>query len=122
MKLPIKFPTGDIIEAGINIRPGVGAMLKSLNRHFEIIVFTASHPCYANVVIDYLDPTGELVHHRLFREHCYLMNNGPYIKDLRIIDRDPAKTVLVDNAAYSYVFQLDNGIPILPYYCGSHDF
>lgn len=122
VKLPIKFPTGDIIEAGINIRPGVGAMLKSLNKNFEIIVFTASHPCYANVVIDYLDPTGELIHHRLFREHCYLMSNGPYIKDLRIIDRDLSKTVLVDNAAYSYVFQLDNGIPILPYYCGSHDF
>ena len=86
------------------------------------MVFTASHPCYANVVIDYLDPTGQLVHHRLFREHCYLMNNGPYVKDLRIIDRQPSKMVLVDNAAYSYVFQLDNGIPILPYYSGEHDF
>lgn len=24
--------------------------------------------------------------------------------------------MLVDNAAYSYAFQLDNGIPILPFY------
>ena len=30
--------------------------------------------------------------------------------------------VLVDNAAYSYVFQKENGIPILPYYSGSDDF
>ena len=44
------------------------------------------------------------------------------MKDLRIIDRDPSKMVLVDNAAYSYVFQLENGIPILPYYQGVHDF
>lgn len=30
--------------------------------------------------------------------------------------------VLIDNAAYSYSFQLENGIPILPYYDGSNDF
>nr|VVW89458.1 unnamed protein product [Nymphaea colorata] len=30
--------------------------------------------------------------------------------------------LLVDNAAYSYAFQLDNGIPILPYFKGKHDY
>ena len=30
--------------------------------------------------------------------------------------------VLVDNAAYSYAAQPDNGIPILPYYHGKSDF
>lgn len=30
--------------------------------------------------------------------------------------------VLVDNAAYSYAFQLDNAIPILPYYKGKNDY
>ena len=30
--------------------------------------------------------------------------------------------ILVDNAAYSYAFQLDNAIPILPYYKGKNDF
>ena len=34
VKLPIKFPTGDIIEAGINIRPGAETILKNLNKHF----------------------------------------------------------------------------------------
>ena len=28
----------------------------------------------------------------------------------------------MDNAAYSYAFQLDNAIPILPYYKGKNDF
>lgn len=45
-----------------------------------------------------------------------------YIKDLRVINRDLKDMVLVDNAAYSYAFQLDNGIPILPYYHGSQDY
>ncbi len=29
--------------------------------------------------------------------------------------------LLVDNAAYSYGFQLDNGIPIIPYYDNKKD-
>ena len=39
-----------------------------------------------------------------------------YVKDLRVIDRPASDLVLVDNAAYSYAFQMDNGIPIIPYY------
>lgn len=38
------------------------------------------------------------------------------MKDLRVIDRDLKKLLLVDNAAYSYCFQLDNGVPIVPFY------
>lgn len=45
-----------------------------------------------------------------------------YIKDLRAIDRPLSDIILVDNAAYSYAYQLSNGVPILPYYHGSVDF
>lgn len=45
-----------------------------------------------------------------------------HVKDLRVIDRELTDMVLVDNAAYSYIYQMDNGIPILPYYHGSTDF
>jgi CTD small phosphatase-like protein 2 len=40
------------------------------------------------------------------------------VKDLRILNRSLSEVVLVDNAAYSYSFQLENGIPILPFYEG----
>jgi len=43
-------------KAGINIRPYTIECLKELSLYYEIIVFTASHSCYANVVLDYLDP------------------------------------------------------------------
>lgn len=111
-----------MIEAGINIRPHAQEILENLSKNFEIIVFTASHSCYANVVLDYLDPEDRYIHHRLFREHCYQTPEGMYCKDLRVIDRDMSEMVLVDNAAYSYAAQLDNGIPILPYYHGKSDF
>lgn len=45
-----------------------------------------------------------------------------YVKDLRVLGRDLSGVVLVDNAAYSYAFQLDNGVPILPFYHGDGDF
>ena len=47
-------------------------------------MFTASHRCYADKVLDYLDPDGSLIHHRLYRENC-IFTNGVYVKDLRIL-------------------------------------
>jgi CTD small phosphatase-like protein 2 len=106
-----------IKKAGINIRPFTKEILKELNEIFEIIVFTASHSCYANVVLDHLDPKNEFIHHRMYREHCVASKEGMYIKDLRVIkNRDLSDIIIVDNASYSFAFQRDNGIPILPYY------
>ena len=114
--LPITFPNGEVVNAGINIRPYALECLKEVNKHFEVFVFTASHQCYANVVLDYLDPTGELIHHRFFRDSCVNMN-GIFIKDLRIFaNRNLSEMVLIDNASYSFAYQIDNGIPIISWH------
>ena len=122
LKITIKFSKGETAEAGINIRPGAVEILQALKGHYEVMVFTASHQCYANEILDYLDPEGELIHHRLYREHCSLTDSGYYVKDLRILGRPMRDVLLVDNAAYSYAYQLDNGVPILPYFHGSTDY
>ena len=120
--LPIKFPYGDVIEAGINIRPYVMECLEELSKYYEIIVFTASHSCYANVALDYLDPENKYIHHRLYREHCMTTEEGLYIKDLRILaNRDLKDVLIVDNAVYSFGYQFDNGIPIIPFYFNKKD-
>ena len=120
--LPIKFPSGDIIEAGINIRPYARECLEELSKHFEIFVFTASHACYANVVLDFLDPENKLIQHRLFRESCVQTEEGLYVKDLRVFaNRNLKDLVLVDNAVYSFGYQIENGIPIAPYYYHKSD-
>jgi len=95
--------------------------LCALSKYFEVIIFTASHSSYASAVIDYLDEKNEWVHHRLFREHCLLTIQGFYVKDLRVINRELKDTILIDNAAYSYAYQLENAVPILPYYQGGAD-
>lgn len=77
-----------------------------MSRMFEIVAFTASHESYADVVLDEIDPKRELISHRLYRRHCFEIHPNIYTKDLRIINRDLSQMVLVDNAPYSYIFQL----------------
>ncbi len=108
--------------APVNIRPFAKEVLVELAKQFELMVFTASHEAYANAVIDYLDPKKQLIQHRLFRRHCDYIEEGYYVKDLRLLNRDLKKVVLVDNAAYSYAFQLNNGIPIIPYFDAEADY
>jgi CTD small phosphatase-like protein 2 len=58
----------------------------------------------------------------MYREHCHLTQEGLYIKNLDIIEnRDPNSYSLIDNAAHSFGFQLDNGIPIVPFYDEASD-
>lgn len=66
--LPISFPTGELIDAGINVRPYTIEVLRELSKQFEIIVFTASHSCYAATVLEFLDPDHTLIHHKLYRD------------------------------------------------------
>ena len=66
-------------------------------------------------MINELDKNKEYVDHRVYRDSC-VVSNGLYIKDLRVLGRDLNKVVIIDNAVISFGFQLDNGIPILPFY------
>lgn len=121
IQIPIIFPTGEKISAGINIRPFAIEILEEMSEFFEIIIFTASHYCYANPVIDFLDKK-KVVSRRLFRDHCSQIAPGLFTKDLRVMQgRDLCNVILVDNAAYSFLPQVFNGVPILPYYRGKKD-
>jgi CTD small phosphatase-like protein 2 len=55
---------------------------------------------------------------RLYRDSCIKSVDGVYVKDLRIFDkcRRMEDIVIVDNAVYSFGYQLENGIPIIPFY------
>ena len=104
------------------MRPYCLQCLQELSKYYEIVVFTASHSCYANVVLDYLDPKNKYIQYRLFRENCIQTEEGIYIKDLRVLmNRNMKDVIIVDNAAYSFGFQIENGLPIIPYYDNKQD-
>jgi len=115
--LTIEFPNNEVVDAGLNIRPYAIECLKEANKHFQVIVFTASHSWYADAVLDYVDPDHELIQYRMYRDQWVETPQGIFIKDLRMIaNRDLRDVLLVDNASYSFGYQLDNGIPIIPFY------
>jgi CTD small phosphatase-like protein 2 len=73
-------------------------------------------------VLDHLDPGNEFIHHRLFREHCVITEESVYIKDLRVLgNRELKDIVIIDNATYSFGYQIENGIPIVPFYDNKAD-
>lgn len=86
-------------------------------------MFTASHQSYADVVLNLLDPTNEIFEMRLYRDSCVKTNDGVYVKDLRIFEncRKMEDLIIVDNAVYSFGYQLENGIPIIPFYDDKED-
>ena len=114
--LPILFPTGETVVVGINVRPCARECLAAVSSFSEVVVFTASQQCYADRVLDLLDPERKYVSLRLYRQHC-IVSQGVHIKDLRILgNRRLEDITIVDNAAYSFAYQLDNGVPIISWY------
>lgn len=107
---------------GLNVRPYCIEFLERLVKHFEIFVFTASSPNYANSIVNFLDPYNQLINGILTRNNCMETKNGFFIKDLRVIkNRDLKNIFIVDNLSHSFGFQIDNGVPILEFHFDKKD-
>lgn len=65
------------------VRPGCFEFLRSVSKCYEVMIFTAATQEYANRVINLVDPQGEFIHHRLYRQHTNMIN-GEIVK-VRII-------------------------------------
>lgn len=110
---------GELHTVYVKKRPGVDNFLKKASEWYEIVMFTASLALYANPVMDLLDPHN-LVHLRLYREHCVLIG-GCYVKDISRLGRDLRRTFIIDNSPLSYVFQPENAIPITAFFTDEND-
>ena len=61
--------TNEEEEGFYMIRPGCCRFLRELSKLYEIVVFTAAMPDYADWILDQIDEPG-YVAHRLYRQHC----------------------------------------------------
>ena len=82
---------------------------------------TLSHQAYADAVLNFMDPTNKYFKYRLYRNNCSLVDvNGVkfYVKDLDIFNEfyDLKDIIIIDNSVLSFIYHLENGIPIVPYY------
>lgn len=58
---------------------------------------------------------------RLYRNNCVKTPFG-MVKDLRIIEnRDLKDIILIDNSCLSFAFNINNGVPILPFFDNEND-
>ncbi|CDW71328.1 nli interacting factor-like phosphatase family protein [Stylonychia lemnae] len=82
------------------IRPGALKFLYEMKHFFEIVVFTAAIPEYADWIIDSIDPD-KCITHRLYRQHTTPQKECA-LKDLRKLGRPLEKTIIVDNIEENY--------------------
>lgn len=90
------------------------------------MVFTASVKEYADAILNHIDPENKLIHHWYYWESCRKSEadgNQIYVKDLWMFEDefDLKDIVIVDNAVYSFINQLENGIPIIPFWYDKED-
>ena len=124
--ISVTLPSKKIARIGVNVRPHWKKAIEIIKKKYTIVIYTASHSSYANAVLNFLDPENKYFYNRLYRSNCIDVKlNGKtfYIKDMNIFEGFDLKDILiVDNSVMSFAYDLDNGIPILPYYDAEKDF
>ena len=86
IKVPFKSLQGKVISGYVNVRPYAKEIIKNMSKYFDVLVFTAGNQCYADPILDYIDPERK-IQHRLYRDSCTMVNNQLFVKDLRILGR-----------------------------------
>lgn len=101
------------------IRPGAHKFLAQVSKLFEIMIFTASVPGYAKEVVKLLDHQNDWF--PLFSRNDWIFQNGKYIKELSVLNRDLKHTIIVDNWPDSFCLNKFNGVPISSWYDDPND-
>jgi len=83
------------------VRPGALEFLQEMSQAYELVIWTAATQDYADWVLDKIDTEG-LISHRLYRQHVSSLPDHGYIKDLHLMGRSLAKTLIVDNRSANF--------------------
>ncbi|KAH7826035.1 putative nuclear LIM interactor-interacting factor related [Monocercomonoides exilis] len=96
-------------------RPGLMQFLDEVSEMYEVIVFTASKTEYASALLDIIEQGKHRIHHRLYRDACFCCS-GNFIKDLRVLNRDLSRVIMMDNSPQAFVLQIENGFVIKSFF------
>lgn len=94
-------------------RPGVDKFLHELAQYYEIVLYSPSIDGVADPVVTSLDKDGCILH-RLYRDATYY-TNGVHVKDLKRLNRNLKRMVVLDDDPAEVQFDLDNAILVKPY-------
>lgn len=94
-------------------RPGVDKFLHELAQYYEIVLYSPSIDGIADPVVTSLDKDGCILH-RLYRDATYYQD-GVHAKDLRRLNRNLKRMIVVDDDPAEVPFNPENMIRVKPY-------
>lgn len=100
-------------------RPGVDYFLGYLAQYYEVVLFSDKYQAMAADTVLNLDPLRASVSYALFRE-ATRYDNGILLKDLRHLNRDLKKVIVIDTDPKVVKLQPENAL-ILPKWKGNSD-
>jgi CTD small phosphatase-like protein 2 len=118
----VKLSSGETMNIFVHFRPHVIWFLKNISKYYDVAIFTGTTENYAAQIINLLDPGRKHIRGAFYRENCVTSDIHYLIKDLRIFkERDLKDILIVDNSATCFMNNLDNGVPIIPFYDNKAD-
>ena len=106
-----KFDNGFILL----LRPGLIEFLQKMKQKFELILFSFGTTYYVDSIIKVIEKKEKFFEYILDRNHC-LYENGNYIKDLNMLNRDLKNIIIIDDTSNYFKLHKENGICIKPFY------
>jgi Dullard-like phosphatase family protein len=107
------------------VRPFTETFLAQVFELFsKVVVFTAGTKAYADPVLDMLEELASVKFHaRLYRNSCTPAKDGSggWVKDLRKVQANLKRLLIVDNTPSSYSLQPQCGVPIPSYWGQAND-
>lgn len=101
-------------------RPGLDYFLGYLSQWYEIVLFTTQPFYVVEKIIEKLDPDRRYIAYQLFRESCR-QSDGKLVKDIRHLNRDPKKVIMLDINPEHVSLQPENAIVLEPWKGDKHD-
>jgi len=101
-------------EGPLYARPGIDELLLYLKEHFEAVVWTAGVRAYAQAVVKNVDKVNA-IHHCVYRHKKWFTGCAGYNKDLTLLGRDMANTIIIENTPDCLRGNEGNGILVADY-------
>ena len=99
----------------IHLRPGFKKFIDKMSQLYDIVLYSNEDTAFMNEVIQTIDPYQRYFMWNLGREFFTMMPDGGY-KDLRFLNRDPKKFIVVDFTTDNYLNNKENVITIDKYH------
>eukprot|EP00826_Nyctotherus_ovalis_P052136 TRINITY_DN6575_c0_g1_i4.p1 TRINITY_DN6575_c0_g1~~TRINITY_DN6575_c0_g1_i4.p1 ORF type:complete len:192 (+),score=32.30 TRINITY_DN6575_c0_g1_i4:73-648(+) len=97
----------------VKLRPHLKEFLEEVKGRYEVVIYTATEPFYADRIINRIEYGGKCFAYRVYRRQCVNVKGNLY-KPLEFlcVNRKIKDIVIVDNTVQSFALNLANGIPI----------